>query len=60
MYATTAACNVGRAHTGSIHMTIDDGHLHAHQEMWQNFVRLLGYSAAAILILLALMATFLA
>jgi hypothetical protein len=41
-------------------MTVDDGHLRVHQEMWQNFVRLLGYSAAAILVLLALMATFLA
>jgi hypothetical protein len=35
-------------------MAMDD--LHAHQEMWHNFTRLLGYSVAAILALLAVMA----
>jgi hypothetical protein len=30
--------------------------LHVHQEMWHNFTRLLGYSATAILALLAMMA----
>jgi hypothetical protein len=30
--------------------------LQTHQEMWHNFTRLIGYSAAAILALLAFMA----
>jgi len=30
--------------------------LHVHQEMWHNFTRLIGYSATAILALLAVMA----
>lgn len=37
-----------------------DSELHTHQEMWHNFVKLMGYSAAAIAALLSLMALFLA
>jgi hypothetical protein len=44
------------ATTGAF-MATDD--LHAHQEMWHNFTRLLGYSATAILATLAGMAMFL-
>jgi len=39
--------------------TTNDSELRAHQEMWHNFTKLLGYSAAAIGALLALMALFL-
>jgi len=38
---------------------VSDDELRAHQEMWHNFIRLLGYSATAIFVLLALMAAFL-
>ncbi|MGE5538918.1 MAG: aa3-type cytochrome c oxidase subunit IV [Gemmatimonas sp.] len=38
-------------------MATDD--LIVHQEMWHNFTRLMGYSATAILALLAAMALFL-
>jgi hypothetical protein len=41
-------------------MAINEDQLRAHQEMWQSFVKLLGYSATAIFVLLALMAAFLA
>jgi aa3 type cytochrome c oxidase subunit IV len=37
----------------------NDSELRAHQQMWQNFIRLIGYSAFAIAVLLALMAIFL-
>jgi LPS O-antigen subunit length determinant protein (WzzB/FepE family) len=36
-----------------------DSELQTHQEMWRTFVRIIGYSAAAIMALLALMALFL-
>jgi len=39
--------------------TATDRELAAHQEMWHNFVKLLGYSAAAIAVALLLMAAFL-
>jgi LPS O-antigen subunit length determinant protein (WzzB/FepE family) len=37
-----------------------DSELQTHQQMWHNFVKLMGFSAAAIAVLLALMALFLA
>ena len=40
--------------------TTNDSELRTHQEMWHNFVRLMGYAAAAIAVLLSLMALFLA
>lgn len=39
--------------------TTNDSELRDHQEMWHNFTKLLGYSAAAIAALLVLMALFL-
>lgn len=40
--------------------TSTDSELRTHQEMWHNFVKLMGYSAVAIAALLSLMALFLA
>ena len=38
--------------------SVDDSELRAHQEMWHNFTKLLGYSACAIAAVLVLMALF--
>ena len=40
--------------------TTNDSELRTHQEMWHNFVKLMGYGAAAVAALLAGMALFLA
>ena len=39
--------------------TETDRELAVHQEMWQNFLKLMGYGAAAVIALLVLMAAFL-
>jgi hypothetical protein len=38
--------------------TTDDSELRAHERMWHNFTKLLGYSACTIAAVLALMALF--
>jgi Bacterial aa3 type cytochrome c oxidase subunit IV len=45
---------------GGIQMdSTQDSELQTHQEMWQNFLKLMGYGAAAVVVLLVLMAIFL-